>query len=96
MTEPRKPGRPPAGAAKRKPAGIYLTDAELAEIDARRARLGLDRSSYLRQLVLASLHSTEQRAWEYHESGQAAIDEADEIAEDLAELERQMAALNPP
>ncbi len=96
MSESRKPGRPLAGAAKRRPVGTYLTEAELAEIDTRRARLGMDRSSYLRLLVLGSLHSAEQRAWEYHESGQAAIDEAAEEAEAMAELEREMTRLNPP
>jgi hypothetical protein len=96
VTEPRKPGRPRAGAAKRKPVGVYLTEAVIAEVDTRRAQLGLDRSRYLERLILASLHSTEQRAWEYHESGQAAIDEADDIAEQMAALEQDIARLNPP
>lgn len=95
MPEPRKRGRPPAPTPRRN-VSIYLTDAELAEIDARRARLGQDRASYLRNLVRVGLHDPDQKAFEYHESGQAAIDEADEEAEAMAELEREMARLNPP
>ena len=95
MPEPRKRGRPPAPNPRRN-VSIYLTDAELAEIDARRARLGQDRASYLRHLLLTGLHDRDQKAFEYHESGQAAIDEAAEIDEEMAELGREIARLNPP
>lgn len=94
MSEPRKMGRPLA-AHKRRLAAVYLTEAELAEIDARAARLGLERSRYLRHLLMVGLHDPDQKAYEYHESGQAAIDEADEIAEEMAEFERESARLNP-
>lgn len=97
-TEPHKRGRK-AVADKRVQRPLSLNDAEWEKVEAARLRWTGGRMGpgpFLRALVLGALVSDDVQSSLYHDSGQGAIDEANDIAERMAELERQIAALNPP
>lgn len=82
MSEPAKRGRHPAAHPRTPKVMLYLTADELAEIQGYAA--GLPLGPFLRAAALRWLRSPDARYARYHESGQAARDEAADIAEDLA------------
>jgi hypothetical protein len=82
VSEPTKRGRRPA-PNPRKLVSLYLTDAELAEVQG--YNLGsVPLGPFLRDAALRWLRSQDARYERYHDSGQAVLDEAADIAEDLA------------
>jgi len=61
---------------------LYLTEAELAEVQGYADGQAL--GPFLRAAALRWLRSQDARYERYHDSGQAALDEAADIAKDLA------------
>lgn len=70
-----KRGRPPAPNPRSPAVMLYLTEAELAE--AQSANLsGAALGPFLREAAFRWLRSADARYERYHDSGQAALDEA--------------------
>lgn len=80
-----KRGRRPAPNPRTPKVMLYLTADELTEIQGYAE--GQPLGPFLRAAALRWLRSADARYERYHESGQAARDEAAEIAEDLAATE---------